>query len=459
MIMTNLELVARLESLLAAPRADTWLDIRKLAPLVDIVDVLNGFDDEALLSLLIVLPSEQRTELFTELDSDRQDRLLGQLPQAIVANLFETMRSDERADLYNRLSETDKAALLPTLAHLEREDIVRLAAFAEGTVGSVTTSDYASVEADSSVREALDTLRISAPDKETIYVIYVLDQARSLLGTLSLRQLVLARPDGTVRSIMTTEPVHALASWPKQELPEIFRRYDLLAIPVVGGDDKMLGIVTVDDAMDIEKELDATQLARFGGTAVLAGEDLDLRQSPTMTIYKTRVFWLALLTVFGVITSTYVAAQEDLLMEVLVLAAFVAPIIDMGGNTGSQSATLVIRAMAIGDIRLSWRDIWFVVRREIPVAIALGVTIAVLEAILAYLSKGVGYEVLLVVGLSMMAVTIIGGIFGAVLPFMARKIGTDPATLSAPMITSVMDLLGVFIYFAIAYAFLGHLLV
>ncbi len=457
--MTNQELVARLDSLLANPQALIWLEIRKLAPLVDIVDILNGHDDEALLSLLILLPSEERTALFTELDSDRQDRLLAQLPGPIVANLFETMRSDERADLYNRLSETDKAALLPTLAHLEREDIVRLAAFAEGTVGSVTTSDYASVEADSSVREALDTLRLSAPDKETIYVVYVLDQSRNLLGTLSLRQLVLAPPDATVRAIMTTEPVHAQARWSKSELPEIFRRYDLLAIPVVGEDDKMLGIVTVDDAMDIEKELDATQLARFGGTAVLAGEDLDLRQSPSATIYKTRVFWLALLTVFGVITSTYVAAQEDLLMEVLVLAAFVAPIIDMGGNTGSQSATLVIRAMAIGDIRVTWRDIWFVVRREIPVAIALGVSIAILEAILAYLSKGVGVEVLVVVGLSMMAVTVLGGIIGALLPFMARKIGTDPATLSAPMITSVMDLLGVFIYFGIAYALLGHLLV
>lgn len=457
--MNNQELLHRIAHLIESPLADTWAQIIKLAPLVDIVDILKDYDDDALLSLLIVLPSEHRTELFTEFESDRQDRLLARLPQDIVADLFETMRSDERADLYNRLSDQDKAALLPTLAHLEREDILKLAAYPEGTVGSVTTSDYASVDADLSVRQALDSLRISAPDKETIYVIYVLDSARCLLGTLSLRELVLARPEVSVRSIMTTDPVHAEAVWPKQSLPEIFRRYDLLAIPVVGNDGSMLGIVTVDDAMDIEKEQDATQLARFGGTAVLSGQDLDLRQSPTAVIYKTRVFWLALLTVFGVITSTYVAAQEDLLMEVLVLAAFVAPIIDMGGNTGSQSATLVIRAMALGEIRVNWRDIWFVVRREIPVAIALGVSIAILEAILAYLSKGVGYEVLLVVGLSMMTVTVLGGIIGGLLPFLARKIGTDPATLSAPMITSVMDLLGVFIYFAIAYAFLGHLLV
>jgi len=221
----------------------------------------------------------------------------------------------------------------------------------------------------------------------------------------------------------------------------------------------MIGIVTVDDAMDIEKEQDATQLARFGGTAVMGGPDLDIRESTLGQMYKTRIFWLAILTFFGVITSTYVAGQEEILTEVIVLAAFIAPIIDMGGNTGSQSATLVIRAMAIGDIRLKWRDIAFVIKREIPIAVGLGISIAVLEAVLAYFSKGVGYEVLMVVGLTMLIVTILGGVIGALLPFAARRIGSDPATLSAPMITSIMDLLGVFIYFYIAYLFLGHLMV
>lgn len=153
------------------------------------------------------------------------------------------------------------------------------------------------------------------------------------------------------------------------------------------------------------------------------------------------------------------AAQEALLSQVIVLAAFIAPIVDMGGNTGSQSATLVIRSMALGELKLSWRDVWFVVRRELPVAAGLGVTIAVLEAILAYFSKGVGMDVLLVVGSSMLVCTALGGIIGALLPFAARRIGTDPATLSSPMITSIMDLIGVFIYFGFAYLFLGDLLV
>ena len=162
---------------------------------------------------------------------------------------------------------------------------------------------------------------------------------------------------------------------------------------------------------------------------------------------------------FGLATSHLVAAQTGMLEEAIVLAAFIAPIIDMGGNTGSQSATLVIRAMALGQVRLRWRDLWFCLRRDVPVALTMGVAIAILEAVLAYFSKGVGWDVILVVGLSMLVCTVSGSLFGLLLPFGARLMRQDPATLSAPVITSIMDLLGVLIYFGFAYLFLGHLLV
>lgn len=220
----------------------------------------------------------------------------------------------------------------------------------------------------------------------------------------------------------------------------------------------MLGIMTIDDAMDIEKEQDARQLARFGGTTLGGQSDLDIMTSPFHQMFRVRVFWLALLTVFGVITSSFVAAQEEILAEIVILAAFLAPVIDMGGNTGSQSATLVIRGMALGDIKMKWRYVWLVVRRELPVVLVLGLVIALLEVVLAQFSKGVGVDVMLVVGLSMMVCTILGGVIGALLPFIARRIGTDPATLSSPLITSIMDLLGVFIYFGFAWLFLGDLL-
>lgn len=427
-------------------------------PAADVADELETLPVADVAALLQTLPATDRTELFSHLPERLQDALLPALPRPVVVQLFETLPSDDRADLFNRLSEDAQAQLLPALAQVEREDILRLAAYPEGSVGSAVTSDYVAVTADMTSRAALDLIRATAPDKETIYVIYVLNAERQLLGTLSLRDLVLCPPESRIGDLMRKEPVFAKAKWPRAQAAELIRRYDLLALPVINGGNRMIGIVTVDDAMDIEKEQDATQLARFGGTAIMGGPDLNIRESSIGQMYKTRVFWLAMLTCFGVITSTFIAGQEAILAEVIVLAAFIAPIIDMGGNTGSQSATLVIRAMAIGDVKLKWRDIWFVVKREIPIALGLGVTIAILEAILAYVSKGVGFEVLLVVGLTMLIVTVLGGVIGALLPFAARRMGTDPATLSSPMITSIMDLLGVFIYFYIAYLFLGHLI-
>ncbi len=456
--MNREELLFSVRTLALSLDGKAFAQLVRHTPATDLVEALDVLDTRQVVALLMTLEAQTRAELFAHFSESRQDILLRALPREAVARLFEQMPADDRADLFNRLSDEAKAGLLPALAQVERDDILKLAAYAEGSVGSVTTSDYAHVTADMTVAEALAHIRATAPDKETIYAIYVLDEQHRLRGTVSLRELVLADDKARIADIMRPSPVFARAEWPREQAAELIRRYDLLALPVVNGGDRMIGIVTVDDAMDIEKAQDATQLARFGGTAMMGGPDLDVLASPFKRMYRVRVFWLAVLTFFGILTSTFVAAQEEILSQVIVLAAFIAPIIDMGGNTGSQSATLVIRAMALGELSLKWRDVWFIIQRELPVAAALGITIAVLEAILAYFAKGVGWDVLMVVGLSMLACTALGGIIGALLPFAARRIGTDPATLSAPMITSIMDLLGVFIYFSIAYAFLGDLL-
>ncbi|WP_218574232.1 magnesium transporter [Plesiomonas shigelloides] len=426
----------------------------------DLCDALSQLPAVDLVPLVMQLGPRERARLFTGFSDTRQDELLQHLPHDAVIGLIKLMPSDERADLYNRLSPHQQQQLLLQLSPDEQDNLLNLAAYPDDAVGAVTSSDYVAVNPHMTVSDALSHIRDNAPGTETIYVIYVLDPERRVLGTVSLRDLVLAATDTTITEIMRPDPVFTRAHWPRAEAAALIRRYDLLAVPVLNGGDKMIGIVTVDDAMDIEHEDDTAQLAKFGGTASLGSDnDLDIRTSSLRKMFGVRVFWLAILTLFGVITSTFVASQEAILSEVIVLAAFLAPIVDMGGNTGSQSATLVIRAMALGDLTLRWRDVWFVIKRELPLAAALGVTIAILEVVLAYFSKGVGLDVLLIVGLSMLTCTVLGGVIGALLPFVARRMGTDPATLSSPMITSVMDLVGVFIYFGFAYVFLGELLV
>lgn len=456
--MNREDLLFSIRTLLQSHDAPAFASVVHVTHPSDLVDALDVFGADATLTLLMLLAPDARADLFAHFPAELQDGLLAAMPRDVVAMLFEQMPSDDRADLYNRLDEDAQRRLLPTLAKVERDDILRMAAYPEGTIGASTTSDYAYVAPDMTAAAAIAHLRATALDKETINTVFVLDHAMRLQGTLALRDLLLADGGTVIATLMHTQPVSADAYWPQHQAADLIRRYDLLALPVTHADSRMIGIVTVDDAMDIEKAQDASQLARFGGTVTAQGTDLDVRSTPLTQMFRVRVFWLAILTCFGIITSTFVAAQEELLSQAIVLAAFIAPIVDMGGNTGSQSATLVIRSMALGDIKLGWRDVGFVIRRELPVAAGLGISIAVLEAVLAYFSKGVGMDVLLVVGCSMLVCTALGGVIGALLPFAARRIGADPATLSAPLITSVMDLLGVFIYFGFAYAFLGDLL-
>ena len=456
--MTRKDILFSIRELSHARHSLEFVDVATKRHPSDMAEALAVLPCQTALTLLRKLPQEKFAELFAYFPESLQSALFHAMTTAEAVRLFEQLPADERTDLYTLLDTPTRQNLLPALESGTRNETLRLAAFPEDSTGSATTSEYISVLPETRVAAAIKTVRTVARNRETIYIVYVLDREKYLLGTVSLRDLLLADDKATIESIMRRHPISALASWPLTRSTEMIRRYDLLALPVMEEENKMLGIITVDDAMDIEKEQDASQLARFGGTATAGDTDLDILKSPLTTMFKVRVFWLLFLTIFGVITSTFVAAQEEILSQIIILAAFIAPIVDMGGNTGSQSTTLVIRAMAVGDVTLSWTDIWRVVRREIPVTCALGITVAVLESVLAYFSKGIGIEVLLTVGLSMFVCTAAGGMIGLILPFLARRIGTDPATLSSPLITSIMDLLGVFIYFGFAYLFLADLL-
>lgn len=432
--------------------------LRGLPP-ADLVHTIANFDNREIAQIIAALGSDLAARAFGYFEPSQQVEIARAMPRAQLQQLFTDMPHDERADLWKSLPEAERDALLPGLAHADREDIRRLASYAEGTAGSIMTSDYATLAPELPARLAIEVLRREAPDRETIYTSYVLDEQRRLVGVVSLRDLLLAPDDARVADIMIRDGIFVRVGDSKEVVAEKIAEYDLLAIPVINGGDAMVGIVTVDDALDVAEMVQARRLTQFGGTAALGGPDIDLMNSTFWEMFKARYIWLALLTAFGMISSIFVAAQEEILTEVLILAAFIAPIIDMGGNTGSQSATLVIRAMALDQVRNVWGDVFKVLKRDLPVAAALGIGVALLEVVLAAIFKdGIIPEVFWIVGISILVVTIAGSLFGVTIPFLARQLRIDPATLSAPLITSVMDLLGVFIYFGIAYIFLADVL-
>ncbi|WP_019015361.1 magnesium transporter [Elioraea tepidiphila] len=397
--------------------------------------------------VLARLPLARRAETFGYLAAATQVAIAGIAPPRDLAAVISAMDADERADLWNQLDEEARAALAPALAAAEREDIRKLSSYEPGTAGAVMTSEYAVLRPDLTAREAIEALRGQAHSKETIQVAYVLSPQRRLLGTVLLEDLVLAPADRRVEALMRKDPPFVHAGDPAEAAARAIAKYDLPAIPVINGGEMMVGIVTADDAMDVAAEEATEDFHKAGGSASLG---VSIREATIGLLYRKRIAWLVVLVFANVFSGAGIAAFEDVIAANVALVFFLPLLIDSGGNAGSQSATLMVRALATGEARLG--DWARMLGREVSVAGLLGLTMAGAVSILG-LVRG-GPEIAVIVAMTMVCVVLVGSVIGLSLPFLLTKMKLDPATASAPLITSIADATGVLIYFAIASALL-----
>jgi magnesium transporter len=397
--------------------------------------------------ILDLLPIAQQAEIFEYLEPERQVELARHTSRARLARVVTEMNADERADLYNKLTEEQRESLLPALSHAEREDIRRLAGHAEETAGAIMTSDYATLTPELTARAALDKLRREAPDKETIYRAYVLDEARRLVGSVRLQELILADPRTPIRDLMERNTLAVHVRDDQESVARQIARYDVLALPVVDDEGRLVGIVTHDDAIDILQE-EATE--DFHKTATVGHLAQSLRDATAGLLYRKRVAWLVLLVFGNLLSGAGIAYYEDTITAIVGLVFFLPVLVASAGNAGSQAATLMVRALAVGDVML--RDWGWMLGRELLVAVALGLTMAAAISLIG-LYRG-GPEMALVVALTMVLVVIFGSLFGMSLPFLLTRLRLDPATASAPLVASIADAVGVMVYFAIATAIL-----
>jgi len=446
--MDYLEIVNSLNRILATRDDAAFAVIEQSAHPADIAAAFAKLPSSCQSTLFRMASPQGRADIFGYLTTHHQLRIAEQLDRSQLVQLVLDMPADERADLYNDLPEASRDILMPALAQVEREDIRRLAAYAEKTVGAVMTSEYATLTPQLSAGEALEELRRIAPDRETIYQSYVIDPERRLLGTVSLRQLIVSPPQTLVGDIMTTDPVVVKADAPREDAVRLIARYDLLALPVTNGDDKLVGIVTYDDAMDVEQAETDTDFRKVGAVSELGS---GLKEASITLLYRKRVFWLVLLVFGNVFSGAGIAYFEDTILAYVALVFFLPLLVDSGGNAGAQSATLMVRALATGDVVL--RDWASMLLRELFVAGLLGATMALAVSGLG-LWRG-GPEIAIVVALSMQLIVLIGSLIGMSLPFLLSRMKLDPATASAPLITTIADATGVVIYFAIATTVLG----
>jgi magnesium transporter len=410
----------------------------------DVAARLTELDPRAAHDLLSRLPAQDRAEVFGYLDPHNQSAIAALCSRAELADLLVHIAPDERVDLFNALPTDTGQALLPALAQAEREDLRRLASYAEGTVGAVMTSDYALLRPELTAREAVEFLRERAPDSETIYQAYVVDEDRRLLGTLSLRELIVAPAHATVAELMVKDVIFARVDDPREEAANKIGHYDLLALPVVNGGDRLVGIVTYDDAMDVAAAEATEDFHKAGGT--LGHLDVSLKTADVGLLYRKRAFWLVVLVFGNIFSGAGIAYFEDTIAAFVPLVFFLPLLIGSSGNAGAQSATLMVRALATGDVVP--RDWGRMLARELVVASLLGLTMAGAVSGIGVARGGLALAV--IVASTMVIVVIVGSVIGLSLPFILSRLKLDPAAASAPLVTSIADATGVVIYFSIA---------
>ncbi|WFP97480.1 magnesium transporter [Acinetobacter sp. ANC 7201] len=408
----------------------------------DLADIIAQLPIETRQTLVLNLPD--RSYVFSYLSPEIQVELAKVLPRQVLADIIGEMSSDKRADVFKRLDEHQQNALLPALAQAEREDIRLLSSYMEGTAGAIMSSEYATLLPNMSVADAIKMLRSEAPDTETIYFAYVLDEARKLLGVISLKQLILAQEDQNINELMVTNVLFAKVDADQDDVAKTIARYDLLALPIVDEQGIMVGIVTHDDAMDVAREEATEDFLKVG--AVNATSKLSLKSTPILHLYKNRVFWLVFLVFGSLLSGIGIAHFEDIIAQNIVLVFFLPLLVGSGGNAGSQSSTLMVRALATGDVQ--FKDWFSLLGRESLVALCLGITMAVAVSFLGFY-RGDEY-VALVLAISMIGIVLLGCLIGMSLPFILNKFGFDPASASAPLVTSICDATGVLVYLSIA---------
>lgn len=424
--------------------------------LKDVVFDEHPADFAVLMELLTIEEAHQVMELMPQ---DRQSKVLAYFSENRIieyanfvgdkkfAEILNVMSSDDRADLLQLFEPPFYNDILHAMAKVEREDIKKLLSYDEDSTGSIMTTDYSTLSPEMTVEEALHKLRREAREVETINRTYVIDENRKILGMVKLEHLVLADRDRSIKDIMQEETMAIPLSESPEYAAKQISKYDVVALPVVDESQRLCGIVTYDDAIDILQE-EATE--DFHHQASIGKISSDILSASWWLLYKKRIGWLVLLVFGNIFSGAGIAYFEDTIETYVALVFFLPLLIDSGGNAGSQSATLMVRALATGEVML--KDWSKMMGREFLIALLLGLTMAVAVSFLGVIRGGT--EIAMVVSMTMVLTVLVGSVIGMSLPFILSHFKLDPATASAPLITSIADAAGVMIYFAIATAVL-----
>jgi magnesium transporter len=444
------EILAIVTQLISEKRYDELRSTLKEYHPLEIGDILNELEPSARALTFRILDKDLAVDVFDYMEVDEKEKLLQSLSSEHAAYVLNEMSSDERTEFFGELPANVVKKYLGLLSPEQRAVANRLLGYKEDTAGRLMSVEFVELKENQRLDEALSHIRRTAPDKETIYYCYVISDTRKLLGFVSLRELLLAPPEKLVRDIMHTDVIKVYTDDDQEDVARILKEYGFIAVPVVDREDRLVGIVTYDDIMDVIEEESTEDIHLMGGLAPRI-EEVSYLDRGVLWSVRQRAGWLIFLIILGSFSGYILKGYQELLDSVIALAFFVPMLIDTGGNAGTQASTLVIRALATGQI--SEPGVTKAILKELIIGLVLGAILGVLGFFRAYFLEA-DFILSLAVGTSVLVVVTMSNIVGILLPFLAKKAHLDPAVMAGPVITTIVDIVGLMLYFYIAQAFL-----
>lgn len=413
----------------------------------DIALLLGSVSEEELPLLFRILPKELAAETFVEMDGDEQELLIGAFSDRELKEVLDDLFVDDTVDLIEEMPANVVKRILRHTDAETRKSINEILHYPSDSAGSIMTVEYVSLRKDMTVEQAFARIRATGVDKETIYTCYVTDANRKLLGVITVRELLLADYNQKIGDIMETNVIYVNTMDDQEHVARAFAKYDFIAIPVVDAEHRLVGIVTFDDAIDVIQEENTEDFSKMA--AVTPSESSYLK-TPVWKHAKNRIAWLLFLMISAVATGSIITAYEQAFVDIPLLVAFIPMLMGTGGNCGSQSSTMVIRGMALEEIRM--KDFWRVLFKEARIALLVGAVLAVVNAIRVFIMYQGEDPVFLatVSGISMIAIVLLAKCMGCILPMLAKKCRLDPALMAAPLLSTILDACSVLIFFNVA---------
>lgn len=417
---------------------------------VDVAKQLMDLEDDELVLVFRILPKDVAAEVFSYLDKESQQHIVESITDREVTQIVDKLFLDDTVDFIGELPANVVKKVIRNTSSQKRELINQFLKYAEYSAGSIMTIEFVDFKEYMTVKEAIDHTRKTGMTKETLETCFIIDNARHLLGTISLKDLILSDDDVMIGDIMDTNLISVQTSVDQEEVAHLFKAYDLVVMPVVDTENRLVGMITIDDVVDIIEQENTEDFQKMAG---MAPNEEPYLKTPVLSLAKHRIIWLLVLMISATVTGRIIQGFEEVIQSVVILASFIPMLMDTGGNAGSQSSTLIIRGLALGEI--TTHDYLKVMFKELRVGVIVAIVLSVVNFLRIYFIEQVDFMVGVTVCGSLFFTVILAKVVGSVLPIIAKKLKLDPAIMASPLITTIVDAFALVVYFMLARTLLG----